>query len=31
MKIKAECILPQVHFVPWIILGHDFMPRVRNI
>jgi hypothetical protein len=28
---KAEGLLPQVHFVPWIVLGHDFMPSVTNI
>ena len=28
---KAEGLLPQVHFVPWIVLGCDFMPPVTNI
>ena len=28
---KAEGLLPQVHFVPWIVLGNDFIPPVVNI
>lgn len=28
--IPDEGLLPQVHFVPWIVLGHDFMFLVAN-
>lgn len=28
---RAEDLLPQVHFAPWIVLGCDFMSPVRNI
>ena len=28
---KAEGLLPQVHFVPWIVLGWDSVPPARNI
>jgi hypothetical protein len=28
---KAGGLLPQVHFVPRIVLGHDFVPPVINI
>ena len=27
---KAEGLLPQVHFVPWIVLGCDFRAPVTN-
>ena len=29
--LQAEGLLPQVHFVPRIVLGHDFVPPVINI
>jgi hypothetical protein len=28
---KAEGLLPQVHFVPWIVLGCDLVHPVTNI
>ena len=28
---KGEGFVLQVHFVPWIVLGHDFVPSVTNI
>jgi hypothetical protein len=28
---KAEGLLPQVHFVPWVVLGYTIMPPVFNI
>lgn len=28
---EEEGVLPQVHFVLWIALGHDFVPLVTNI
>ena len=28
---KGDGLLPQVHFVPWIVLEHDFVPPVANI
>lgn len=28
---KAEGFLSQVHFVPWIALGCDFVPLVLNV
>ena len=28
---KAEGLLSQVHFVPWTVLGRDFVPPVTNI
>jgi hypothetical protein len=28
---KAKGLLPQVHFVPWVFLGHNFMPLATNI
>lgn len=28
---KAEGLLPQMHFVPWIVLGGDFRAPMTNI
>lgn len=28
---KTEAFLPQVHFVDWIVLGHDVTPPVTDV
>lgn len=28
---KAEDLLLQVHYVPWVVLGHSFMPPVQTL